>query len=498
MQVTDAQVRKLMAEMSKHGKIGRASMMAGMHRQTGKKYILSGKLPSQVEIERNWRTRDDPFEEDWPGIKAMLKDAPALEAKALFEWLTKQKPGKYEPGQVRTFQRRVKQWRAMEGPDKEVFFEQKHRPGEAIQTDFTSGNKLGITIDGEPFNHLLCHPVLPYSNWEWVTVCRSESFVALKRGVQEAVFRLGRVPKFHQTDNLSAATHNLIEKEKRAFNEDYERFIDYLGMEPRTIAVGKANQNGDVEALNGALKRRLEQYLKLSGSRDFESVEVYEKWVQDVAAETNVTRSKKITEELDAMKALAVSRLPDYQLEEVRVSSRSTIRIKRNSYSVPSRLMREKVKVRVYDDRLEIFYGGVLQLVIERLLGRHGCRIDYRHIIWSLVRKPGAFARYRYREELFPSLTFRHAYDALCEAYGNGYKADRQYLKILHQAAAVSESEVETALELMLAEKIVPDADRVKVLVQPAEAEIPEMAPFKADLGEYDILVKSCAQEVMS
>ncbi len=182
-----------MEEMSKHGKIGRASMMAGMHRQTGKKYVLSGKLPSQVEIERNWRTRDDPFEEDWPGIKAMLKDAPALEAKALFEWLTKQKPGKYDPGQVRTFQRRVKQWRAMEGPDKEVFFEQEHRPGEAIQTDFTSGNKLGITIDGERFNHLLCHPVLPYSNWEWVTVCRSESFVALKRGVQEAVPQSGSV-----------------------------------------------------------------------------------------------------------------------------------------------------------------------------------------------------------------------------------------------------------------------------------------------------------------
>jgi hypothetical protein len=384
----------------------------------------------------------------------------------------------------------------MEGPDQEVFFEQEHRPGEAMQTDFTSGNKLGVTICGEVYNHLLCHPVLPFSNWEWVTVCRSESFIALKRGVQEATFRLGRVSEYHQTDNLSAATHNIDGDDKRPFNEEYARLIHYLGMEPRTIAVGKPNQNGDVESLNGALKRRLEQHLKLRGTRDFESVEAYEKWVQGVVAEANELRTKKVSEELKAMKELAVSRLPEYQVEEVRVNSRSTIRVKHNGYSVPSRLIGEKVKVRIYEGRLEIMYGGVLQLEVERLLGRFGHRIDYRHIIWSLVGKPGAFARYRYRDELFPSLTFRRTYDALCETYGKGIKADGHYLKILHQAAAVSETEVEVALELMLSEKIVPDADRVKVLVQPATAEIPEMAPYQADLGEYDALLDACAEEV--
>jgi hypothetical protein len=485
-----------MEEMSKHGKIGRASMMAGMDRKTGRKYVVLGKTPSQVEKKREWRTREDPFEEDWPEISKMLTDAPGLEAKALFEWLLKERRGKYEPGQVRTFQRRVKQWRAMEGPDKEVYFDQEHLAGEAIQTDFTNCNKLEITINGEGFDHLLCHPVLPYSNWEWATVCRSESYVALKRGVQEATFRLGRVAKFHQTDNLSAATHNPQGDEKRPFNEEYEGFIKYLGMKPRTIAVGKANQNGDAESLNGSLKRCLEQHLKLRGSRDFDSVEVYEKWVQGVVSQNNETRSKRVSEELAVMKELSVRRLPDYQLEEARVNSRSTIRIKRNSYSLPSRLIGEKVTVRIYDERLEVYYGGVLQLSVERLLGRSGYRIDYRHIIWSLVQKPGAFARCRYREELFPSLIFRRAYDALCEAHGNGTKADKHYLKILHQAAAVSESEVEIALELMLSEKIVPDADRIKVLVQPQSAEIPEMTPYKADLGEYDVLVEQCAEEV--
>jgi hypothetical protein len=314
--------------------------------------------------------------------------------------------------------------------------------------------------------------------------------------VQEATFALGRVPEYHQTDNLSAATHNLSGEEKRAFNEEYERFIKYLGMEPRTIAVGKPNQNGDVESLNGALKRRLEQHLKLRGSRDFESVEAYEKWIQEVVISANNQRSKRISEELKAMKELSVSRLPDYQEEEVRVTSRSTIRVKHNSYSVPSRLIGEKVKVLIYEDHLEIMYGGVLQLEMERLLGRFGYHIDYHHIIWSLVQKPGAFARYRYRDELFPSLVFRRTYDALCETYGHGIKADRHYLRILHQAAAVSETEVEIALELMLSEKIVPDSDRVKVLVQPEKAEIPEMKPYQADLGEYDELLESFDEEV--
>ena len=497
MRVTDAQVRKLMEEMSKHGRIGRASMMAGMDRKTARKYYRLGKVPSQVEVTRNWRTREDPFALDWPMIKDMLEEAPELEVKSLFEWLIRERPGIYDPGQLRTLQRRVKQWRAMEGPDKEVFFEQEHRPGEAMQTDFTSGNKLEITICGERFKHLLCHPVLPYSNWEWAMVCRSESFVALRRGVQEAVFRLGRIPEYHQTDNLSAATHRLHGKTKRPFNDDYKRFIEYLGMKPRTIEIGKANQNGDVEALNRALKNRLEQHLKLRGSRDFESVEQYEQWVQSVVIEANGTRTKRIGDELKAMKELAVSRLPEYQLEEVRVNSRSTIRIKHNSYSVPSRLIGEMVRVRIYEDRLMVFYGGQCQLEVERLLGRFGCRIDYRHIIWSLVRKPGAFARYRYREELFPSLTFRRAYDVLCKTYGNGTKADSHYLRILHQAAAVSETEVETALELMLSARIIPDADRIKVLVCPPESETPKMAPYKADLGEYDALLQSCGEEVV-
>jgi hypothetical protein len=220
LQSTDAQVRKLMKEYRRTGKMEGSALKAGIHRNTASKYIHADKLPSELKQPRTWRTRKDPFEEDWPDIAERLREAPELEAKALFENLISENPGRYVPGQIRTFQRRVKEWRASEGPNREVVFPQEHRPGEAMQTDFTWATKLGITIQDEPFPHMLCHPVLPYSNWEWVTVCRSESLSALKRGVQEALFRLGRIPEYHQTDNSTAATHNLTSG-KRALNDDY-------------------------------------------------------------------------------------------------------------------------------------------------------------------------------------------------------------------------------------------------------------------------------------
>ena len=182
-----------MEEMSKHGQVGLASLRAGLDRKTGSKYVAMGKLPSEVSSTRTWRTREDPFTQDWPTIEAKLSQCPELEAKTLFEELLAQHPERYHEGQLRTLQRHVKQWRATKGPDKEVFFAQEHRPGEAAQTDFTWCTELGVTIAGEVFVPMLCVLVLPYSNWQWATVCLSESMAALRRGIQAALFRLGRV-----------------------------------------------------------------------------------------------------------------------------------------------------------------------------------------------------------------------------------------------------------------------------------------------------------------
>ena len=488
MKAKDAQVRKLMEEMAKHGRVGLASARAGMDRKTGRKYVAEGKLPSVLKEPRTWRTRVDPFEEDWPALAERLGEAPELEAKTLFELLLSSSPaGKYDPGQLRSLQRRVRLWRATEGPDKEVFFAQVHRPGEAMQTDFTWGTELGVTIGGEPFPHLLCHPVLPYSNWEWATICQSESMAAIRRGVQAAVFRLGKVPRYHQTDNSTSATHDL-RTGKRGFNEEYAALMRHLGMEPRTIEVGESHQNGDVEALNGALKRRLLQHLLVRGSRDFEGVAAYETWVQGVVEKANRLREARLADELAVMRPLCVERLAEYTEEDVQVTSWSTIRVKHNTYSVPSRLMGERVRVQVHENRLEVFLDKHYQESIERLLGRHGHRINYRHIIWSLVQKPHAFARYRYREDLFPSLSFRKAYDALHAALGQR-KADIEYLRILHLAASTLEAEVQTALDLLLGEGVLKGVEQVKALVAPSKPEVPELSAPVVDLESYDALL---------
>ncbi|MDA1062616.1 MAG: IS21 family transposase [Chloroflexi bacterium] len=493
METTDAQVRKLMEEFGKVGNVSVAALRAGMHRETAAKYLKERKLPSELKKPRDWSTRPDPFEEGWDLVEVLLRDAPELEAKALFEWLSEHKcPGKYQEGQLRTFQRRVKRWRATQGPSKEVFFAQEHRPGEAMQTDFTSGDKLEVTVGGEPFPHLLCHPVLPYSNWEWATVCRSESMAALRRGCQAAVFKLGMRPQWHQTDNSTAATHE-IGGGGRDFNAEYVELMGHLGMKPRTIGVGKSNQNGDVEALNGALKRRIKQHLLLRGSKDFDSVAEYEGWLQDVCSKANELRQDRFAEEVAAMEPVTVARLPEWREERTRVTRGSTIRIKHNTYCVPSQLIDEWVKVRVYDDRLEVWYADQIRLTIERLLGRYGHRVNYRHVIESLVRKPWAFERYRYRDDLFPTVVFRRTYDAISAAHTASRRGDLEYLRVLRLAARTMECDVATALELLLGDGQVPTLDLVRDLVAPEQAQIPQMAVFEPDLADFDRRLLSAA-----
>jgi hypothetical protein len=496
VKTTDAQVRKLMDEMTKHGRVGLAAMRAGMDRKTGRKYVEGGKLPSELVGPREWRTREDPFVEHWPEVEALLRESPALEAKTLFEVLVEKYQGRYDEGQLRTLQRRVKTWRAERGPDKEVVLGQQHRAGEAAQTDFTWATKLAVTIAGQAFVHMLCVFVLPFSNWRWASVCLSESMAALRHGVQRALFQLGRVPEWHQTDNSTAATHRIPDGKsvlagtggKRPFNEEYLAMMRHFGMKPRTTEVGAKEQNGDVEAANGALKRALEQALLLRGSRDFESPASWQSFVDDVVRKGNRARGRRVAEDMTAMRELNVARLPDFVKEDFCVSEWSTVRVKYCAYSVPSRLIGEWVRVHIFENRLEVWYAGKLQLACERLRGRNLRRIDYRHMIWSLVRKPGGFARYVYREEMFPSLVFRRAYDAIQTPH-RGLKGDLEYLRILHHAASTLEADVEAALTLLLAEGNAITADAVKVLVTTTKVEVPDLPPPPVDLGAYDALL---------
>lgn len=499
--VTDQQVRKLREEFGKHAEAGKAALRAGMHRNTGRKYLRCKELPSELKRPRDWRTRPDAFEADWPGIAQRLEDAPELEALILFEDLMRRRPGVYQERQLRTFQRRVKVWRTQHGPGLEVFFPQDHRPGEALQTDFTWATELGVTVQGEAFSNLLCHVALPYSNWSWITVCQSESMLALRRGVPAALFQLGRVPQFHQTDNSTAATHEIAAEEaledgsgrpkgrrKRGFNEDYLALMGHYDMEPRTIGIGKSEQNGDVEALNGALKRRLKQHLLMRGSLDFPTVEAWEAWAQEICRTTNARRPR-FSEEVATMRSLRVEVFPEFDEIRTRVTPESTLVVKRNTYSVPPRLIGEQVRVRLFEMRMEVWHSGKRVLEMPRLLGQSNHHIDYRHVIDSLLRKPGAFARFRHREDLFPSPVWHVAFDALAKQLGER-KGEVAYLRLLHLASKTMECDVEAALALLLEAGELPEPERVKDLMgleKPTQGS--EIAPLVVDLTEFDALL---------
>lgn len=458
-----------------------------MSRNTATKYLKTDDLPSEMCGARTWRTRPDPFAQDWEWVREQLVAWPGLEAKTLFDELVRQHPGRYQEGQLRTLQRRIKQWRASEGPDRELHLPQEHVPGEAMQTDFTSMNKLKISIAGEPYEHMLCHSALPYSNWSWATPCQSESMAAFRKGVPVALSRLGRRPKYHQTDNSTAATHSLSTG-KREFNDEYVALMEQLGMEPRTIAVGKKEQNGDIEAQNGALKRHVEQQLLLRGIRDFESHDDYVTWLSGMLERRNKSRSKRLQDELAVMVPLTTAVVPEYTEVSLRVTGGGTVPIKKCSYSVPSRLRGERVRVRIYDERVEIYYGGQLQVATERVRGEGGHRIDYRHIVHSLLRKPGGFRRYRYRAELFPTQTFRQAFEALDSVLGPR-QADIEYLRLLHLAATTMESDVDRELRRQLDAGAVPSVDEVRNRVAPVESEIPDVLVPEAELSTYDELL---------
>jgi hypothetical protein len=293
-------------------------------------------------------------------------------------------------------------------------------------------------------------------------------------------------------DHSTAATHET--PKGREFNQEHLDLLKHYGLDGRTIEVGAKEQNGSIEALNGVLKRRLEQYLLLRGSRDFESVAQWEAFVDTVCRKANVLRSKRLSDETRVMRKLSIKRLPEHRIyKRISVTTGGRIRVDGKSYSVPSRLRGHHVVVHLFDREIEVYFKGVQQMKVPRLIGERGSWTDYRHVIWSLVRKPGAFERYRYREDLFPRRVFRKAYEAL-EPLGARRKIDLEYLRILHLAAATMESEVAVALDILLADGIVPLADEVKALVNSNnKIEIPKLKQRDPSLGQYDALCSAVA-----
>jgi hypothetical protein len=424
-----------------------AAAKAGMDAKTARKYRRLGRVPSELPAAPRWRTRPDPFAEVWAEIRELLAANAGLEAKTVFEYLQRREPGRFADGQLRTLQRKVKNWRATEGPAKEVFFAQQHPPGRLGASDFTHMEELGVTIQGQSFPHMIYHFVLTYSNWEAGTVCFSESFESLCEGLQNAVWELGKVPQRHRTDRLSTAVSNTTNPAE--FTERYQGLMRYYGLEGEKTQAGHGNENGDVEQRHHRFKRAVAQELLLRGSRDFGSVEEYERFLQALFVRLNAGRKQRLAEEMAVMTELPERRMESCKRERVKVDSGSLIYVDRNVYSVPSRLIGEQVEARLYMDQVEVWYGQKKVEQMPRLRGRRKHRVDYRHIIDWLVRKPGALEHYRYREELFPTSRFRMAFDLLQEKLGRP-QGSKEYLKILELAAKDSEVRVDAALLVLL------------------------------------------------
>ena len=489
--VTRTQLTKLVNERNQGKTISMCAMKAGMSRKTAGKYLDQDKVMERRQVPHTWRTRKDPLEVIWPLALAMLREAPELEAKALFEHLTEGRGDEIKPDLLRTFQRRVKSWRLAEGPEKEVFFTQDHPPGKTLAVDWTDMGGVGITIQGKVYAHKLFHAVLPYSNWEWAVRAYSESALSLRGGLKATLERLGRVPKELLTDNSSTATHQLKRGDaERGFNEEYLGICAHYGITPRTINVGRPQENGSCESSNGHLKRRIRQHLLLRGSRDFLSEEEYDVFLIKVLDSANRLRARRLGEELAAMSEKVIQELADYRETMVVVGNNSTIRVRKLRYSVPSRLIGVKLLARIYENRIVLLDGPreVAQLPLDR--GDRGAVIDFRHVIGHLLRKPGAFAGYRWREELFPAPVYRAAYDHLERT---GDDADRRYLEILKVAADEGETAVENALEQLLgAMKPVINAQEVRDLLdtwRDQQREWRERKPLVVCLSDYDALL---------
>lgn len=478
MTITKQQIRKLQ-RLSQLWPLAIAAAKSGMSENTARKYLRQGGMVS--EVERDWRTRTDPFADVWMEVTSLLSKDPYLQAKTIMEWLIEQHAGKFSDRHLRTLQRRIRDWRALEGPEKEVFFPQNILPARQSQSDYTNCNELMITINGQRFDHLLFHFILPYSRWETAFIAYTESFESLSDGYARSVHELGAVAPEHRTDNLAAAVP--IGK-RHEFQERWENFLSYYKVRPSANNPGMSHENGSVEKSHDLFKNALDQKLRLRGSRDFSSIDAYEEFFRALLKRRNrdQLRKQRLDEELKLLPEVPTKTWKDPKELWLTVSPWSTIVIMRSTYSVPSRLIGVKVKVLAYQQKIEVYYGHRVIQEMPRVKPGEAS-INYRHIINHLVRKPGAFQNYRFRDELFPSSVFRQAFDKL-----QTNENPKNYLRLLQLAALNNENEVESALRILLKAEIEPNPMTVEAMIQ-RKVEVPLVAVNAASLKDYDQLL---------
>lgn len=470
--------------------ISLSASKAGMDRKTATKYIRAGEGPGERDRPRNWRTREDPFAGVWPAVERWLEGNPSLEATTAFEDLQRRHPGEFEEGQLRSLQRRFRAWKLEKGHGrKPVYFEQEHEPGRLLELDWFHPRDFEVRIAGERYRHLICHCTLTYSNWEWAIPCRSESFASLKSCLQSALWELGAAPRICQVDNSSTTTHRLGKGARgRGFNERFLGLLTHYGMKARTIQVGAAHENGDVENSHSHFRRYLRDNLAMRAEgSEFESLEQYEQWLGGCLRQRNLRRRRKLEEETAAMDPLPPCRLPEYEETDCRVNKYSLARVGKGSYSVPAKYRGMRLRARIYESRIELWEGTEKVAAFESHANAGGACVDWRHLIEDLCRKPGAFERYRYRQSFYPSPRWQRLGESLRERFSVP-RADSDYLQILRLSLEHGLERIEELLDRIDPGEACLDRVRRELGQQDRWREVPSMT-LEGDLSPYDQLL---------
>ncbi len=471
----------------------RAASRSGFSERSGRR-LEKGDGGPDHRNPRQHRTRKDPFAAVWvPELVPMLEAHPGLKAITLLEHLQLQHPGQYPDSIRRTLERRVKQWKATNGPEKEVIFRQVHEPGLMGISDFTEPkDSFHITIRGKKLDHRLFHFRLPFSGWSYVRVIESgESFVALTTSLNDALYRLGGAPQTHRTDSLSAAYKNLNKDEQQDATQRYQEFCAHYSMKPTRNNRGVSHENGAIESPHGHLKRRIGQELMLRGSSDFDSVEGYSRWLDSLVSRLNRRQQDKVNEERAVLTPLPAVRGMDYDEIACSVSSTCTIIAKRVTYTVPSRLIGESVRVRIYERHLELFLGNKKTFELQRTFtagGNSRARsIDFRHVIESLVKKPQAFRHSVLRDDLLPNDQFRAIWKRV-DAEMEAHFACKFIVNVLYIAA--KGDCVQALGDWLLEQEQLPPLHQIRQKFYPTPPCQDQVSGNQHDITDYDALIK--------
>ena len=403
------------------------AVRSGMSERTARKIDKGLHHTQKPSKARDYKTRSSKIDKVWDNdLEPMLRQDPELQPMTLFLYMERtylDNNGNpiYNDSVLRTLQRRVKKWHAINGKDKDIIIPQDHYPGVQGLSDFTHMNNLGVTIGGVPLNHMLYHFRLVYSKYSYVKVILSgESFQALAEGLGEALVEIGGSPKEHRTDSLSAAFKNDKHIPENDLTDRYNELCASYNMKPTRNNKGVSHENGSVESSHFKVKNRIAQELRLRGSTDFNSLEEYELWIKDIIATSNRRNSRDFKSEQAVLQTLPKIKGPDYEVKSVRVSNLGLINIKGMIYSVPTRLVGNTLTLHIKQKTIEGYIGSSLVMDIDRLYTKSTSKkyiIDYKHLILSFVKKPNSFRTCKYRDELLPSDDFRVIWKHLDDNY---------------------------------------------------------------------------------